>query len=57
MLTGGEEHSLLATSLPATCRGWRRIGSVRAVGPGERAGVLVDGRPRSHSGWDHFRPD
>lgn len=55
VLTGGEEHSLLATfeekaSVPD---GWRVIGHVRAC-DGSRPGVLVDGRPRSGGGWDHF---
>ncbi|WP_020142802.1 thiamine-phosphate kinase [Terracoccus sp. 273MFTsu3.1] len=56
VLAGGEEHSLLATfpagQLPS---GWRRIGSVRAPGDGEGAGILVDGRVVTHTGWDHFR--
>ena len=50
-LTGGEEHSLLAT-FPADTRlpeGWRVIGAVR---PG--SGVTVDGVPRRGGGWDHF---
>lgn len=51
VLTGGEEHSLLATfppdaPLPAA---FRRIGSVQ-----EGSGVTVDGTPRSGGGWDHF---
>ena len=56
VLAGGEEHSLLATfpagQLPS---GWRRIGSVRAPEDGEVAGILVDGRVVTHTGWDHFR--
>ena len=53
VLTGGEEHSLLACFPPevALPDGWRRIGQ---VGAGE--GVTVDGRPRSGGGWDHFHP-
>ena len=50
-VTGGEEHSLLAT-FPADTRlpeGWRVIGAVR---PG--SGVTVDGVPRRGGGWDHF---
>ena len=51
VLTGGEEHSLLATypagtALPAP---FRAIGRVVA---GE--GVTVDGRARRGGGWDHF---
>lgn len=51
VLTGGEEHSLLAC-FPAGSRlpeGWRVLG---AVGPGE--GVTLDGRPQRPGGWDHF---
>jgi len=56
VLAGGEEHSLLAT-FPAGQQpsGWRRIGSVRAPEDGEVAGILVDGRVVTHTGWDHFR--
>jgi thiamine-monophosphate kinase len=52
VLTGGEDHSLVAT-FPAGTRlppRWRVLGE---VGPGE--GVVVDGQPRSGDpGWDHF---
>jgi thiamine-monophosphate kinase len=53
VLTGGEDHSLVATfppqvRLPAR---WSVIGEVR-----EGRGVLVDGRPyRGTPGWEHFR--
>ena len=53
MLTGGEDHSLVAafppgTPLPAS---WHLIG--RAL-PG--TGVTVDGAPHSGpTGWQHFR--
>ena len=55
VLTGGEEHSLLATfaeetSLPP---GWRVLGRVRECG-GDDPGVRVDGRVRVGGGWDHF---
>jgi thiamine-monophosphate kinase len=53
MLTGGEDHSLVATFPPGTPLPghWRVIGDVR---PGH--GVLVDGRPHEGpGGWDHFR--
>jgi thiamine-monophosphate kinase len=57
VLAGGEEHSLLATfpagSVPA---GWRLLGVVRSVAPGEEPGILVGGRHERLSGWDHFRP-
>lgn len=51
VLTGGEEHSLLACFPPGSVLpvGWRRIGEVR---PG--SGVTVDGEALTHGGWDHF---
>jgi thiamine-monophosphate kinase len=52
MLTGGEDHSLVATfppGIPLPPR-WLVIGEVR---PGR--GVLVDGRPHAGpGGWEHF---
>ena len=55
VLTGGEDHSLVAT-FPAGTRTpprWRVIGEVGGSGPGR--GVVVDGQPRSGDpGWDHF---
>jgi thiamine-monophosphate kinase len=57
MLTGGEDHSLVA-AFPASAQlpaHWRVIGRVRAVdiaGPG----VTVDGAPQAGpGGWQHFR--
>ena len=57
MLTGGEDHSLVA-AFPASAQlppHWRVIGRVRAVdvaGPG----VTVDGAPHTGpGGWQHFR--
>jgi thiamine-monophosphate kinase len=53
VLTGGEDHALLATFAPGTAipEGFRVIG---AVGAGE-PGVLVDGAPHLGSGGhDHF---
>ena len=53
VLTGGEDHALVAafppcTALPAR---WRVIGAVR-----EGAGVTVDGAPHEGPvGWQHFR--
>jgi thiamine-monophosphate kinase len=53
VLTGGEDHSLVATfppgvGLPAR---WRLIGAVR-----EGDGVVVDGQPYAGApGWEHFR--
>lgn len=56
VLSGGEEHSLLATFPPgALPQGWRRIGAVRSPSAGERSGVLVDGAAHDVTGWDHFR--
>ncbi len=55
LLTGGEDHALVATFPPGTVLpdGWTVIGTVAA---GEPA-VLVDGRPfdDAPAGWDHFR--
>ncbi|WP_454086035.1 thiamine-phosphate kinase [Georgenia sp. Marseille-Q6866] len=56
LLTGGEDHGLLATfpaevQLPA---GFRRLGTVRAGGPG----VVTAPQDAAHAaavGWDHFR--
>ncbi|MGD0703608.1 MAG: thiamine-phosphate kinase [Trebonia sp.] len=53
MLTGGEDHSLVAT-FPVSARlpsPWRVIGQVSAG-----AGVTVDGKPHAGpGGWQHFR--
>jgi len=58
VLTGGEDHSLVATFPPGTRLPprWRVLGE---VGPGETRpghGVVVDGnQPRTGAlGWDHF---
>jgi thiamine-monophosphate kinase len=57
MLTGGEDHSLVAT-FPASTQlssRWRVIGQVRAA-DGIDAGVTVDGAPHAGpAGWQHFR--
>jgi thiamine-monophosphate kinase len=57
VLTGGEDHSLVAT-FPATAAlppGWRVIGSVRGLEEGA-PDVTVDGRAYAKSGgWEHFR--
>ncbi|GMA40414.1 thiamine-phosphate kinase [Mobilicoccus caccae] len=52
VLTGGEEHSLLATFAEAP-DGWHVLGT---VGPVDElgAGVRVGGEPRRGGGWDHF---
>ncbi len=53
LLTGGEDHSLVATFPPGTLLPdrWRVIGEVRAG-----QGILVDGRPHTGpGGWRHFR--
>ena len=61
VLTGGEDHSLVATfpasaALPSR---WRVIGRVRAgvgAGAGVTVGVTVDGAPHvGAGGWQHFR--
>jgi thiamine-monophosphate kinase len=52
VLTGGEDHSLVATFPPdaALPLRWTVIGAVR-----EGSGVLVDGTPwAGGTGWDHF---
>jgi len=52
MLTGGEDHSLVAAFPPGTPLPprWLVIGDVR-----EGEGVLVDGRPHPGAGgWEHF---
>jgi thiamine-monophosphate kinase len=52
VLTGGEDHALVATFRP-TARlpeGWTAIGAVRAGG--KRTGVLVDGRPAAEVARD-----
>ncbi|MFB9954363.1 thiamine-phosphate kinase [Cellulomonas denverensis] len=53
LLTGGEDHGLLATFGGPVPEGFRVIGRVRAGEPG----VLVDGMPPEaiSPGWDHFR--
>jgi thiamine-monophosphate kinase len=57
VLTGGEDHSLVAT-FPASTQlpsRWRVIGQVRAA-DGIGAGVTVDGAPHAGpAGWQHFR--
>jgi thiamine-monophosphate kinase len=55
VLTGGEDHAIVATfppgvKLPAR---WKVIGEVH--GPAARPGVTVDGAPwAGEGGWDHF---
>lgn len=55
LLTGGEDHGLLATFPGPPPAPFRAIGTVRAV-QGDTRSVLVDGvvRPGA-AGWDHFR--
>jgi thiamine-monophosphate kinase len=53
VLTGGEDHALVAAFPPGTPlpHRWRVIGEVRAG-----AGVTVDGAPhQGPAGWQHFR--
>ena len=58
VLTGGEDHGLLATfppgrALPAQ---FRPVGRVRARAADEAAGVVVAGSlVTGATGWDHFR--
>ncbi|RRD29663.1 thiamine-phosphate kinase [Actinomyces bowdenii] len=59
VLTGGEDHGLLATvppeAVPDLPDGARVIGSVRAPRDGEGARLLIDGaEPGPGAGWDHF---
>ncbi|GGB39808.1 thiamine-monophosphate kinase [Flexivirga endophytica] len=50
VLTGGEEHSLLATFPSGTLpSGWRVIGVVTAG-----SGITVGGQEHVRVGWDHF---
>lgn len=52
VLSGGEEHSLVATFAPdGVPAGWQVLGACAA---GEPA-VLVDGTEPTVTGWDHFR--
>lgn len=59
VLTGGEEHSLLATFAEEPPPGWRVVGVVRdpAGLDDPTPGVRVDGVPRTGGGWDHFDAD
>lgn len=51
VLTGGEDHALVATFGAAVPDGWRVIGEVA-----EGTGVTVDGAPWTRpTGWDSFR--
>jgi thiamine-monophosphate kinase len=63
VLTGGEDHSLVATFPPAAAlpARWHVIARVREADPdaaGARPpGVTVDGTPYADApGWEHFRP-
>jgi thiamine-monophosphate kinase len=58
VLTGGEDHPLLATFSGPVADGFAALGSVREPGS---TPVLVDGAApddlvRGPAGWDHFRP-
>ena len=60
ILSGGEEHSLLATfpegCVPADERApWQIIGRCAAPGP-DGPTLVVDGIRPEVSGWDHFHP-
>lgn len=55
VLTGGEEHSLLATFAPTDLpSGWVAIGRVLDLPEGERPGVWWRGERLDAGGWDHF---
>jgi thiamine-monophosphate kinase len=57
VLTGGDDHALLATFPPSAVLppGFHVIGTVRAAEPDETAGVLVDGAAYAGpGGHDHF---
>ena len=52
VLSGGEEHSLVATFAPGEVpTGWHLLGRCTAGAPA----VLVDGAVPVVTGWDHFR--
>ncbi|SMC32487.1 thiamine-phosphate kinase [Janibacter indicus] len=52
VLSGGEEHSLVATFAPGEVpAGWHLLGRCTAGAPA----VLVDGAVPEVTGWDHFR--
>ncbi|MUM16794.1 thiamine-phosphate kinase [Mycobacterium sp. CBMA271] len=54
ILTGGENHALVATFPGTVPAGWTVVGGVRAGIPGEST-VTVDGRPwTKQAGWDSF---
>ena len=57
VLTGGEDHALVATFPPGRVpTGWVTIGAVAEAGA-DGPGVLVDGEPFAGvPGFDHFRP-
>lgn len=61
VLTGGEDHGLLATFpagtvLPAAFRAVGHVVAAGRPGPDVRPAVTVDGAaPRGGVGWDHFR--
>ncbi|MBA2308438.1 MAG: thiamine-phosphate kinase [Pseudonocardiales bacterium] len=55
VLTGGEDHALVATFGGAVPDGWRVIGEVLAAR--DEPAVTVDGREYGDAtGWDHFGP-
>ncbi|MGJ0204645.1 thiamine-phosphate kinase [Leucobacter sp. gxy201] len=56
MLTGGEDHGLLATFPPGTVlpEGFREIGTVGPAQDPRRPGVRLDGEPFEPRGWDPY---
>jgi thiamine-monophosphate kinase len=56
ILTGGEDHALVATFGTGHPEGWQVIGRVRSVQPEGVPRVLVDGQVwEGVTGFDHFR--
>ncbi len=55
VLTGGEEHALVACFAGSAPQGWDVVGSVQHRLVGDWAPVLVDGHEwHGQGGWDHF---
>jgi thiamine-monophosphate kinase len=58
VLTGGEDHALVAAFPPGTVLPdrWRVIGEVHDGTGAHGTGVTVDGAPhQGPAGWQHFR--
>ena len=62
VLGGGEDHGFLATTSNSVPEGWRQIGFVHELDPGDEreAGGFVTYGGRNIpkvTGWDHFRAE